>query len=419
MNMDVETRRIVERCFREKRREMILVLARKFGAHRLDDIDNAIQGAMEKALSLWPQKGTPPNPVAWFIVVAQNLMLDMVRKDALVSAKVPDVSAALYPEKSEEPLWAGPLEDDVLKMMVVCAHPELKPRETAVIILRLICNLGVEEISKGLLTTTAAVKKQLTRAKQKIRDLAISFDLPPPDQLDVRLERILQCIYLLYNEGYSAYVGDNLIRRELCVEAERLVELLLKSSLEDKGRIWALSALLSFQSSRIEARTCSNGRLVRLADQDRSRWNQEKIASGLVALGRSMGSTQRSRYHLEAAIAACHATAQSYADTDWSRIREFYEDLAALFPSPVVDLNRSVAILMTDGPDPAIELLSALDDAGKLHGMYLLPALLGDFHRRAGRADQAAVYYRRALGLSQTEPVQHFLLGQMEVCMLG
>lgn len=398
---------------------MILVLVRKFGAHRLDDIENSLQTAMERALSVWPRDGVPPKPVAWFIVVAQNMMIDISRKQALVASKEQDVTAALYSATAEDPLWAGPLDDDVLKMMVVCAHPELSARETAVIILRIICGLGVEEISKGLLTTSAAIKKQLTRAKQKIRDLSISFDLPPDDQLDARLERILQCIYLLYNEGYAAYVGDNLIRRDLCVEAERLVDLLLCSSLKDKGRVWALSALLSFQSSRTRARTAPDGSLVRLADQDRSLWDEAKIAAGLAALGNSMCKPQRSRYHLEAAIAACHATARSYADTDWQRISEFYDDLAALFPSPVVELNRSVAVLMTEGPDRAIDLLTPLEQDKKLRDSYLLPALLGDFHRRAGRASEAAAYYKRAVGLSQTGPVQEFLIGQMELCMLS
>ncbi len=395
------------------------MLTRKFGAHRLEDIENSLQTAFERALSIWPQQGVPPNPVAWSITVAQNLMIDIGRKQSLVDSKAPDVVDALYPPTAEEPLWAGPLNDDVLKMMLVCAHPSLRPRDAIVITLRIICNLGIEEISKGLLSTPAAVKKRLTRAKQKIRDLRISFDLPPPEQLDQRLDRTLQCIYLLYNEGYSAYIGDNLIRKDLCAEGERLTALLLQSTLEDKGKIWALAALLAFQSSRLEARTDSEGRLIRLADQDRSAWDQEKIAAGLVALGHSMKSADRSRYHLEAAIAACHAVAKTYADTDWHQIREYYDDLAHLFPSPVVDLNRSVAIMMTDGPEAAIEKLDAVDDSGKLADMYLLPALLGDFHRRAGRDEKAAHYYQRALHLAQTEPVQQFLLGQLEVCTLG
>ncbi len=415
----IEVREVIDRSFRRKRREMVLVLTRKFGTHRLDDIENALQTASEKALTVWPATGVPLNPVAWFVVVAKNLIIDTVRKASLIESKAPDVIQLYYTSRPEEPLWAGPLEDDVLKMMIVCTHPELNSRESVVIILRLICNLSVAEIAKGLLTTVAAVRKQMTRAKTRIRELAISFDLPPADQLEERLERILVCIYLLYNEGYLAHVGSNLIRRDLCVEAERLIELLLESSLEDKGKVWALAALLAFQSSRADARTTSDGQIICIADQDRSLWDQEKIDAGLIALGKSMQSRKRSRYHLEAAITGCHATAKTYSDTDWARIREYYDDLAEIYPSPVVELNRSVAVMMTDGPEVAIELLHSVEQSGKLNGNYLLPALLGDFCRRAHRREEARAYYKKSLNLTQTEPVHQYLLGQMEMCKVG
>ena len=409
----------IERCFRKDRAEIVETLSGVFGPRRHDDIENAVQSAAETALSAWHRNGIPDNPIAWFIAVARNRLVDMTRHEAMAIAKAGEAAAALAPDIPDEPTPTGPLEDDVLKMMLVCSHPLLSAKESAVITLRLVCNLGTEEIVKGLLSTTAAIKKTLQRAKQTIRDRDISFELPPPGELDARLDRVLQCLYLLFNEGYAAYVGDSLIRRELCVETERLVSLLLKSSLTDKGRIWALAALFAFQSSRSDARTDSAGRLLRLADQDRSRWDRDKISYGFTALGRSMQSDAPSRYHLEAGIAGYHAAAATYDQTDWHRIRELYDDLAEVVPSPVIELNRSVAILMTEGAEAAIAHLAPIESSGELKDMYLLPALLGDFHRRAGDAAAAKRYYTKAFSLSATKPVQDHLLGQIEECAVS
>ena len=410
--------RLVERCFRERWRDFILTLTRKFGTGRLEEIENALQTAMLRALDRWPAQGVPENPAAWIVRVAQNLLIDGVRRSVTAGHKEDDVRSALYDPGSESPVSLEPLEDEALKMMMVCAHPALGQRDTIVITLRLICGLGASEIARGLLASETAIKKQLTRSKQKIRDLGLDLELPEPGQRDQRLERILQCIYLLFNEGYAAYAGQNLVRRDLCAEAERLIELVLRSNLADKGRVWALAALLSLQASRHKARSDGDGRLIRLSDQDRGLWDRAKIDRGFAFLTRSMTSPTRSRYHLEAAIAACHAAAPSYAETDWTQIREFYDQLIALAPSPVIELNRSVAVLMTEGPDAAIAILAAIDRAGSLKDMYLLPALLGDFHHRAGRTERAKVFYERALSLTHSAPIQRFLIGQTEACML-
>lgn len=416
MPSDEKVHRSIEFCFRERRREMILVLVRRFGYARLDEIEDALQHAAARALTVWKQNGMPPNPVAWLITVARNGIIDAARKQNTAHRKSADVVHLLYDTPATEPLWAGPLEDDVLKMMIVCTDPTLGQRESATIILRLVCNLSVDEIARGMLTSVAATRKQLTRAKSRIRELNIPLDLPASGEIEARIDRVLLSIYMLFNEGYLALQGSNLVRREFCREAERLVDLLLCTSLEDKGKVWALSALLSFQSSRISARISTEGCALSLAEQDRGIWDHEKIKAGLIALGKSMASPSRSRYHLEAAIAACHATARSYDETDWSRIAEYYEDLAALFPSPVVDLNRAVAIRMTKGAEAAIALLDSLDAEGSLKDNYLLPSLLGDFHLSLGNNKIARHYYEAALDLSITDPVETFLLGQVEAC---
>ena len=411
-----EVHRSIESCFRERCREMILVLVRRFGYARLDDIEDALHQAAERALSVWQQNGMPPNPVAWLITVARNGIIDAARKQNTADRKSADVVQLLYDTPATEPLWAGPLEDDVLKMMIVCTDPALGQRDSATIILRLVCNLSVEEIARGMLTSVAATRKQLTRAKSRIRTLNIPLDLPASSEIEVRIDRVLLSIYMLFNEGYLALQGSNLVRREFCREAERLVDLLLRTSLADKGKVWALSALLSFQSSRMQARINAESRALSLAEQDRDLWDQEKIKAGLIALGKSMTSPSRSRYHVEAAIAACHATARSYDETDWARIAEYYEDLAALFPSPIVDLNRAVAIRMTKGAKAGIAILDGLKAEGSLKDNYLLPSLLGDFHLSVGNNKIARQYYKAALDLSITAPVESFLLGQVEAC---
>lgn len=411
-----EAHRTLETCFRERRREMILVLVRRFGYARLDEIEDALHLATTKALSHWPQNGMPPNPVAWLITVARNDIIDATRKEATAARKSADVVQLLYEPPEPDSLWVGPLDDDVLKMMIACTDPAIGQRDSATVILRLVCNLSVEEIARGMLISVAAARKQLTRAKERIRRSNIPLDLPPPDQIEARIDRVLASIYMLYNEGYLALQGSNLVRREFCNEAERLVGFLLRASLEDKGKIWALSSLLSFQSSRISARINAEGRALNLAEQDRNLWDQAKIDAGLIALGKSMTGASRSRYHLEAAIAACHATARSYEATDWTRIAEYYDDLAALFPSPVVDLNRAVAIRMTRGAEEAIGLLERLETEGQLKDSYLLPSLLADFHLSLGRNEIARQYYEAALGLALTDPVENFLMGQIEAC---
>ena len=421
---DREVRAFVERFYREKWREVVLVLTRRFGTGALHDIESAVQTAMVKALEAWPQDGLPVNPGGWILTVARNSLIDRVRHGALTRDKRPQVEAALYAtgedhRSNDGPLWAGPMEDEVLKMILVCCHPRLGARESAAITLRLVCGLGVPEIARSLLTSDTALTKLLSRAKARIRERPIPFDLPAEGELTARLDRALQVLYLLFNEGYAAQVGELATRGELCREAQRLVGLLLESRMAEQSRVWALAALMAFQGARLPARVGADGQLLRLAEQDRGLWDQDGLALGFTFLERSMRGNERSRYHLEAAIAACHAVAPSYEATDWPAILGFYDDLMALAPSPVVALNRAVAVLMVEGPAPAIAILEELEAAGGLARNHLLPALLGDFHRRAGQAERAADYYRRALALTGNAPQRQFLETQMAGCSIA
>jgi len=409
----------VDAFFREKWRDVIVVLTRRFGPQHLDDIENAVQTAMVRALDTWPLAGIPDNPGGWIFTVAKNHMLDRLRKAKLAAESVPAVTDRLYSDESDTPEWAGPLEDDTLRMVLVCCHPRLTARESIAITLRLICGLGTHDVAGALLIGDAAARKLLYRTKEKIRRRRFSFELPEPDEQAARLDRVLQIVYLLFNEGYAARTGDDLTRNDLCAEAQRLADLLLRSQMAQEGRVWALAALMAFQASRLPARVDAAGRLLRLQEQDRSRWDRRQIALGFSFLDQSMTGEARSRYHIEAAIAACHAAAACYDDTDWQRIRDFYDDLMDLTPSPVVELNRSVAVMMTDGPAAGLAILRRLDGAPALRDSYLLPALQGDFESRAGRPDVAAAYYRTALDKSENSPVRAFLADQINACSIG
>jgi RNA polymerase sigma-70 factor (ECF subfamily) len=391
----------VDAFFREKWRDIIVVLTRRFGPQHLDDIENAVQTAMVRALDTWPLAGIPDNPGGWIFTVAKNHMLDRLRKLKRAADR------------------AGPLEDDTLRMILVCCHPRLTARESIAITLRLICGLGTQDIAGALLIGDDAARKLLYRTKDKIRRRRFPFELPEPDEQAARLNRVLQIIYLQFNEGYAARTGDDLTRNDLCAEAQRLADLLLRSQMAEKGSVWALAALMAFQASRLPARVDGEGRLLRLQEQDRPRWDRRQIALGFDLLDQSMSSSERSRYHLEAAIAACHAAAETYDDTDWPRIRGFYDDLMALVPSPVVELNRSVAVMMTDGPAAGLTVLQTLEDAPALKDSYLLPALQGDFEARAGRPDLAERHYRDALDKSENSPVRAFLADQISACSIG
>ena len=412
-------RLFVDRFFREKWRDIIVVLTRRFGTDNLEEIENAVQSAMVKALDSWPIAGIPDNPGGWIFAVAKNQMLDRLRHLSHASQNVSAVADTLYGETGGEPDWAGPLEDDTLRMILVCCHPSLKERESIAITLRLICGLGSHEIAGGLLMSEEAARKLLSRTKAKIRERRFPFELPEKEEQAARLDRVLQIVYLLFNEGYAARSGDDLVRSDLCEEALRLADLLLQSQMAAAGRLWALAALIAFQASRLPARVAEDGRLLRLHEQDRARWDRKRIGLGFRFLEQSMKSTERTRYHLEAAIAACHASAASYDETDWLQILAFYDDLMDLAPSPVVELNRSVAVMMTEGPEQGLSILSRLEADSALRGSYLLPALQGDFEARAGRPSAAADHYRKALDRIETGPIRRFLADQITACSIG
>lgn len=409
----------LDSVFRDHWRRVVGALTRRFGPAYLDLIENSVQDAMIKAAQTWPFDGTPAQPGAWLRRVAHNAVIDAMRRDTAFRSKAQAIEQHYYAcvdQDLEAAEPGGPLDDDMLKMMLICCHPALSEKAQISLVLRNICGFGTGEIAHALHMGEAAITKTLTRARQTIRDKDLPFEIPDGADLTTRLDALNAAVYLLFNEGYLAHSGDRLVRAELCSEAIRVVELVLQSRPRDTGKIHALAALMYLQASRLTSRTDNDGRLLTIADQDRSLWDMGLIRAGIGHLETSMKSRERSAYHLQAAIAACHALAPSYEQTDWPRILELYDSLFAIERSATVALNRAVAVMMTDGVDQAIAILEAIEAGGDLRDDHLLPALMADFHRRAGHDQTAEKYYRDALALAGNRPERQFLRRRITEC---
>jgi len=405
---------LVDHLFRHGAGRMVATLARALGPARLDLAEEVVQDAMIRALQTWPHQGVPANPRGWLFRVARNRALDHLRREGRFSGTLaPALAGDGDASGGREMDGAG---DDELAMIFMCCHPALPRAGRVALTLKSVGAFSVEEIAAALLARPDAVAQRLVRVKRQIRDEAIPLELPPEREMAARLPAVLEVLYLLFNEGYGAHAGENLVRAELCGEAIRLARLLAGSPRTALPATHALLALFLLQASRLPARQDEAGDLLLLAEQDRTRWDRRLVAEGMRHLARSAAGREVTPYHVEAAIAATHAAAPDAERTDWPAVLRLYDDLLAMKPSPVVALNRAVALAMAEGPEAGIAALGALSGEAALARYHLLPAALAALHHRAGRPAEAARHYRDALALPCSEPERRFLTRQLATC---
>ncbi|HEX8723803.1 MAG TPA: RNA polymerase sigma factor [Gemmatimonadaceae bacterium] len=414
--------RTIETLYRSESGRVLATLVRLLGD--LDLAEESMHEAFAAALESWPQTGIPDKPRPWLVSTARFKAIDAMRKRARfdgaqrelalqMEARLDDASP---PEEDEE------IEDDRLRLIFTCCHPALPPDAQIALTLREVCGLTTEEIARAFLVTPATLAQRIVRAKTKIRETPIPYEVPTPEELPGRLGAVLRVIYLVFNEGYSAAAGTELTRAELTREAIRLGRLLveLQPTADGGGReatgpatvdpeIIGLLALMLLQESRRAARTSPTGELILLHDQDRSLWNREQIAEGVALVETALNSRNAGPYTLQAAIAAVHAQAESAAATDWRQIVALYDRLVRIQPSPVVRLNRAVAVAMCDGPEAGLAQIDALLEHGELASYYLAHAARADMYRRLGRSAEAKSSYEKALALTEQEPERQFL----------
>jgi RNA polymerase sigma factor (sigma-70 family) len=414
-----EITQVVNHFFRHEAGKMISTLTRVFGVEHLNRAEDVVQETLVRALQTWPYYGIPRNPAAWITQVAKNLALDLIRRDKIFRNKEGEIIHLMEQGFADSPangavLGEEEINDDRLRMMFVCCHP-LVPQEAQVALaLKTLCGFSAAEIARAFLTSEAAIAKRLTRAKQKIREARVAFELPTGDELTQRLDSVLQTLYLLFNEGYKASVGEQLIREELCREAIRLGALLAEHPTGSRPRTHALLSLMLLNAARLRSRMDPEGNILRLKEQDRSCWDQPMIARGLFHLMQSTVGDELSEYHLQAGIAACHCAAKDYDSTDWPRILSLYDRLIEMDDSPVVALNRAVAIANVHGAKAGIEAVEAIQNREQLNSYYLLYVVLGEFEANLSNRQAAINYFRKSLELATIQSEQMFLSKKLQ-----
>ncbi|PNF72144.1 RNA polymerase subunit sigma-24 [Stutzerimonas stutzeri] len=399
----------IDTLYRTQSRRVLATLIRLLGDFEL--AEEALHDAFIAAVQQWPRDGLPSNPRAWLVSAGRFKAIDGLRRRARFDASLSLLADQL--DSHNELEWEREdLEDDRLRLIFTCCHPALPADAQVALTLREVCDLKTEEIARAFLASPSTIAQRIVRAKQKIRDAGIPYRVPTREELPARLDNVKQVIYLVFNEGYSASRGSELTRADLSTEAIRLGRLLLE--LLPDPELMGLLALMLLHDSRRAARTDEAGELVRLDEQDRSRWNQAQIVEGAALVERALASRRFGPYTVQAAIVAVHAEARSAVQTDWAQIVGLYDLLLRISPSPVIELNRAVALAMRDGAEVGLAAIDALLARGELRDYHLLHSARADFCRRLGRLDEAREAYRTALGLAQLEPEKRFLQQRLD-----
>ncbi len=401
----------VEAVYRAESRRVFATLVRLLGD--FDLAEEALHDAFASAVEQWPREGVPANPRAWLVSAGRFKAIDAIRRRARFDASLGELAERIHTTTPDATATLDDegIEDDRLRLVFTCCHPALAPEARVALTLREVCGLTTEEIARAFLTAAPTVAQRIVRAKGKIKSAGIPYEVPSRSELPDRLETVLQVIYLVFNEGYSASSGSEVTRADLSGEAIRLGRLVLE--LLPEPEVQGLLALMLLQESRRAARVSPTGDLILLEHQDRRQWNGVQIAEGIALVQAALASQRFGAYALQAAIAAVHAQAASAGATDWGQIVELYGVLARIQPSPVIELNRAVAVAMRDGPAAGLQLIEAILARGELADYYLAHSAKADMCRRLGKSDEARASYQRALELTRQEPERRFLEGRL------
>ena len=405
-NHDSSSQAVVEAVYRSESRRVLATLIRLLGD--FDLAEEALQEAFASAVEQWPRDGLPANPRAWLVSTGRFKAIDAMRRRAKLDASLSELAERLNADTTGPASFDDErIEDDRLRLIFTCCHPALSPEARVALTLREVCGLTTEDIARAFLSAGPTLAQRIVRAKNKIKAARISYEVPSRAELPERLDAVLRVIYLVFNEGYSASSGDSLTRPDLSEEAIRLGRLVME--LLPEPEVLGLLALMLLQESRRAARTSPTGDLILLEDQNRLVWNRQYVIEGLSLVQRSLLSQRYGPYTLQAAIASVHAQAPTAAATDWAQISRLYDLLLRLEPSPVVELNRAVAIAMRDGPSAGLELIDAIFARGELSDYHLAHAARADLYRRLGQTVKARQAYERAISLTQQGPERRFL----------
>jgi len=410
-----------DHLFRREWGRMVAALTRIFGVHNLALAEDVVQEAFCRAIEVWRFRGIPENPAAWLMATAKHCALDVLRRERTARTFAPELGRWLQSEGTlapvvEELFGPNALKDDLLRMMFSCCHPRLPEEVQVALVLHILCGFSVDEIASAFVSSHAAIEKRITRAKKVLAGSKRLFDITAPADFSGRLSAVQQALYLLFNEGYHGSSAEAAVRSELCHEAMRLVALLLEHPLGATPTTYALAALMCLHAARLPARVDASGSLNALVDQDRSLWDQELVDEGLKLLELSATGSELTAYHVEAAIASMHATAPRTEGTDWGKIVALYDTLLTIRPSPIVALNRAIAIAQYEGPERGLAELHAIDDRERLSAYPFYAAALGELELRRGRHATARQHFRTAHALARNPMERRFLAQRVSAC---